>query len=160
MHENTLVFGPLGNEEDNQLIVPQDLPAALLMLREAMLDGQNGSARHRHSLFDGLTDPDGVARQRDAMQQVERLLYEQVVRPMIDEAMAASGGTERAVRLAISQLLQMYLTQGTVINAQIVEAMSGKRMDDLDNFPLEGIKEFLGNSDSITKLIREADRCH
>ena len=146
LYEKTFEIGPLGKEEDQPLIVPKDLPAALFMLREAMLN-------------DRKSDSDVAARQRHALQQVERLLYEQVIYPMMEEAMDTPAGAERAMRVATGQLLQMFLAQGVVVNARIMEAISGKGTDDPGILPLQEIKELLGTGDRITKFIREVGRC-
>ena len=146
LYENTFELGPLGKEEDRPLMFPKALPSALFMLREAMLN-------------DPENDSDGAAFQRHALQQVERLLYEQVIYPMLEEAMDAPAGAERAIRLATSQLLQMFLAQGVIVNACIMEAISDKGIGDHSTLPVQKIKEFLETGDRITKFIREVGRC-
>jgi hypothetical protein len=135
----------LGKERAQNLMIPADFPDAVLKLRESLF-------------FEGL-DGDKARRQREAVQHVERLLHEQVVGPMMDEAMESPGASERAIGLATAQLVQMLLTQSVVINARMAKAISRKGMAGLETLPLEEIKNLLGMGDRVTKLFRELDRC-
>ena len=98
-------------------------------------------------------------RQQQALRQVERLLHEQVVGPMMSEAMEAYGATERAIGLAAAQLVQLFLTESMVINARMAKTLSEKEMPGLDALPLEQIKELLKMGDRVAKFFRELDRC-
>lgn len=134
-----------GKEKARQAMVPRDLPSAVLRLREAMLPD------HLHH--------NAGERQQQALRQVERLLHEQVVGPMMTEAMEAYGATERAIGLAAAQLVQMFLTESMVINARMAKMLSEKEMSGLDAIPLEQIKELLKMGDRVAKFFREFDRC-
>lgn len=135
----------LGKEKGCEAMVACDLPSAVLRLREAMLPNP--------------LDLDGGERQREALRQVQRLLHEQVVGPMMREAMEGDSATERAIGLAAAQLLQMFLTQSVVINARMAETFSEKGMPGLDALPLERIDKLLKMADRVAEFSRELDRC-
>ena len=138
-------FERIGKEQAGPLTVPCDLPTAVLMLREALLA--------EHGEFDG------ARRRREAFQHVERLLHEQIIDPMMTEAMESPGATERAIGLAAAQLMQVFLTKSVVINARITTTLPQKGMAGVDVLPSEEIKELLGMGDRVSKLYRELDRC-
>lgn len=134
-----------GKDQPKRITVPADFPAAVVMLREAL--SANGS------------DCDKVQDQRDALQHVERLLHQQVVQPLMVEAMESRGASERALGLAAAHLIQMFLGQGVMINARIAKRITEKGLAGLDALPLEEIKGLLELADRVTKLFRELDRC-
>jgi hypothetical protein len=78
---------------------------------------------------------------------------------MMSEAMEAPGAMERAIRLAATQLVQMFLTEGVIINARVTKTLSRKGIAGLDALPLDEIKRLLEMGDRVTKLFREIDRC-
>jgi len=135
----------LGREQTKQRTVATDFPVAVLDLRDA--------------LFAEDWEMDSANRRREALRHAERLLHQQVVKPMMDEAMACSSVRERAVGLAAAQLVQRFVIQGVAINARMTKMISQKGMDGVDAVPLEEIKAFLGVGDHLTKLFREIDRC-
>jgi hypothetical protein len=138
-------FDHLRDKDACQVLVPKNFLDAVLLLRETVLDGQSDNA--------------GADRRRESLRHVERLLHEEVIRPMMSEAMEAPGAMERAIRLAATQLVQIFLTEGLVINAQVANTLSRKGIAGLDALPLDEIKRLLEMGDRVTKLFREIDRC-
>ena len=134
-----------GKEKDHGEIVPQDFPSAVLGLREAM-----------HPKF---LDLDRSKRQSQALCHVRQQLHEHVVDPLMREAMEGNSATERAIGLAAAQLLQMFLSQSVVINAQMAETFSEKGIPSLDALPLERIDKLLKIADRVAKFSKELDRC-
>ena len=128
-----------------QMAVPQDFPAAVSMLRNTMLADR--------------FECDGVQRRHEALRHVEHLLHEQVIEPLMNEAMKTHGATERAIGLAAAQLVQMFLTESVAINTGGGKSVSAAGIADFDALPLDKIKVLLALGDRVTKFVRELDRC-
>ena len=127
------------------MIAPQDLPAAVLKLRETLLATR--------------FDTEGARSRREAVGEVKRLLHERVVAPMMSEAMEAPRATERAIGLGTAQLVETFLTESVLVNARVTKALSDRGMAGVSVLPLEEIRALLGMGDRVAKFCRELDRC-
>ena len=145
LYSDTRSFEQMGKEEARQLAVPNDLPAAMLMLRESLVAEDSGG--------------DGGQRRREALQHLERLLHEQVIDPLMNEAMDSPGATERAIGLAAAQVMQTFLTKSIIANARITSTLSREGMAGASVLPLEEIRELMAMGDRVSKLYRELERC-
>lgn len=138
-------FEQMGKEEARQLAIPNDLPAATSMLRKSLLADES--------------DGGGKQGRREALQHLERMLHEQVIDPLMHEAMEAPGPTERAIGLAAAQVIQTFLIKSMVANARITRTLSQKGMAGVSALPLEEIQELMAMGDRVSKLYRELERC-
>jgi hypothetical protein len=138
-------FEEVGQGKGRETTVPHDFPAAVLMLRNAM----------RADCFDCYR----VKRQHEALRHVEQLLYEQVIGPMMNEAIRSDGITERAIGLAAAQLVEMFLIQGLAINTRVAKTLSQEETADVAALPLDEVRGLLGLGDRVAKFFRELDRC-
>jgi hypothetical protein len=90
---------------------------------------------------------------------VERLLHEQVIAPLLDEAMESPGATERAIGLAGAQTMQTFLTKSVIANVRITRSLSRKGMAGVSALPLEEIQELMAIGDRVSRLYQELERC-
>jgi hypothetical protein len=131
--------------EARQMTVPRDFPAAVLILRNMLLADR--------------FQCDRVQRRHEALRHVERLLHEQVIEPLMNEVMKTNSATERAIGLAATQLVQMFLNESVAINMGGGQSLSEAGIADFRTLPLERIKVLLALGDRVTKFVRELDRC-
>lgn len=145
LYEQQGRLADFGDRDPQSLPVPADLPAAMKMLREAMFDAEASTVANN--------------RRRIAYREVERCLYEQIIGPMAEAAMRAPTPLERALALATTQGLQVFLSSGTLIQAKLAKVLGERGDAGLDALPLDEIKKLQEIGKHVTRLVQESEQC-
>jgi hypothetical protein len=138
------------SENTDGLAIPQNYPEAVHAL------SKTSSKACRMGEFSRET----FERERQrAWQETERLLEEQVVGPMLQEAMRVPDPVERSLRLAAAALSRMFHSRALIAADQMSQAVSRPGFDQRGARQVDSVKDVLEIADRLVKLSQEINRC-
>ena len=136
-----------GKEEEKpkQLGPPTDYPTALARLQAARFD-ENKSI------------PTGPDERKRVWQSCQRLLYEQVVGPLMEDAMAAANPIERTLRLGVAELSHVFHTQTVLLAEKLNRQIAERGIDRVDALPEEQLKNLMAMADRLLNITKGIER--
>lgn len=145
IYENALPLEFNRQQPGSPAIDSSQLPSALRELAQAFEAATAGY--------------DGSQSRQEALRRFERVLFEEVVEPMLSETLSGADGVEQATGMAVAQLLPMLVTEGVVINAMVSKALALHGTAGLNAIPAQAVKQFLSMADRLTPMLRELREC-
>jgi hypothetical protein len=136
-----------GEEEEKpkQLGPPTDYPTALARLQAARFD-ENKSI------------PTGPDERKRVWQSCQRLLYEQVVGPLMEDAMAAANPIERTLRLGVAELSHVFHIQTVLLAEKLNRQIAERGIDRVDALPEEQLKNLMAMADRLLNITKGIER--